>query len=264
MVSARKYGEAGKTGSTVTTHTHLEFRAQGKETCGVPQLQAGGSLCERMCSATGKGLPRSKQTPISLLPVSHSYRINGRVKGVQASFVVDIGAAITLLDKTLWDKVNMTDRQVLSTWTGTPLVGVEGTQLETWGTATTEIAFAGETFQFPVLVASSLTADAILGMDILDANKCTLEMANQVLRFPNRECLSACKTHHRNPTSYKSHWKKPTVSRPSISEMEVMAKVSKGLHQRTWLLEECKSKDLPVRVACALVNPVTRPCQSDC
>ena len=80
------------------------------------------------------------------------------------------------------------------------------------------IAFAGETFQFPVLVASSLTADAILGMDILDANKCTLEMANQVLRFPNRECLSACKTHHRNPTSYKPHWKKPTVSRPSISE----------------------------------------------
>ena len=68
-MSARKYGEAGKTGSSGTTHTHLEFRAQGKETCGVPQLQAGGSLCERMCSATGKGLPRWKQDP-NLTPPS--------------------------------------------------------------------------------------------------------------------------------------------------------------------------------------------------
>ena len=140
----------------------------------------------RGCAAPPARTSRDQsKTPISLLPVSHSYRINGRVKGVQASFVVDTGAAVTLLDKTLWDKVNTTG-QVLSTWTGPPLVGVEGTRLETWGTATAEIAFAGETFQFPVLVASSLTADAILGMDFLDANKCTLEMANKVLRFPNR------------------------------------------------------------------------------
>ena len=37
-----------------------------------------------------------------------------------------------------------------------------------------------------------------------------------------------------------------------------MAKVSEGLHKGTWLLEECKSKNLPVRVARALVNPITR------
>ena len=43
---------------------------------------------------------------------------------------------------------------------------------------------------------------------------------------------------------------------PPFSEMEVMAKVSEGLHQRTWLLEECKLKNLPVRVASALINPV--------
>ena len=36
-----------------------------------------------------------------------------------------------------------------------------------------------------------------------------------------------------------------------------MAKVSEELHQGTWLLEECKSKNLPMRVACALVNLVT-------
>lgn len=66
------------------------------------------------------------RTPISLLPVSHSYCINGRINGVHASFVVDTGAAITLLDKILWDKVNTTGQQ-LSSWIGPPLVGVEGT-----------------------------------------------------------------------------------------------------------------------------------------
>ena len=74
--------------------------------------------------------------------------------------MVDTGAAVTLLDKTLWDKVNNAG-QVLSTWTGPPLVGVEGMRLETWGTATIEITFSGEMFKFPVLVASSLTADTI-------------------------------------------------------------------------------------------------------
>lgn len=36
-----------------------------------------------------------------------------------------------------------------------------------------------------------------------------------------------------------------------------MAKVGEGFRERTWLMEECKSKNLPVRVARALVNPVT-------
>ena len=127
-----------------------------------------------------------------------------------------------------------------------------------WGTTTTEIAFAGETFQFSVLVASSLTADAILSMDLLDANKCTLEMANKVVRFPNRGVSISLQ----DPSS-QLHIIQPqvtleeTLSIPPFSEMEVMAKVSEGLHQGTWLLEECKLKNLPVRVVCAIVNPVT-------
>ena len=81
----------------------------------------------RGCAAPPARTPQNQsQTPISLLPVSHSYCINGRVNGVQASFVVDTGAAVTLLDKTLWDKVNNAG-QAFSTWTGPPLVGVEGT-----------------------------------------------------------------------------------------------------------------------------------------
>ena len=136
-------------------------------------------------------------------------------------------------------------------------MGVDGTRLEKWGTATTEIAFVGETFQFPVLVGSSLTADAILGMDFLDANKCTLEMANKVLRFPNRVSISLQDPSSQPHIIQAQVTLEETLSIPPFSEIEVMAKVSEGLYQGTWLLEECKLKNLPVRVARALVNPVT-------
>lgn len=43
---------------------------------------------------------------MSLLPVTHSYRLSGSVNGIPASFVVDTGASITVSDKELWDKVN--------------------------------------------------------------------------------------------------------------------------------------------------------------
>ena len=197
------------------------------------------------------------KTPISLLPVSHAYRVNGRVNGGQASFVVDTGAAITLLDKTLWDKVN-TAGQVLTTWTGPPLVGVEGTRLETWGASTAEISFAGETFRFPVLVASSLTADAILGLDFLDKNRCTLEMANKVLRFPDKGISVSLQDSSLEPHIVQARVTlEETLRIPPFSEMEVMAKVDGEIHEGTWLLEECKSRNLPVRVARALVSPVT-------
>lgn len=49
-----------------------------------------------------------------------------------------------------------------------------------------ELTFAGEAFCCPVLVAGSLTSDAILGLDFLEANRCMLDMAEQKLCFPDR------------------------------------------------------------------------------
>ena len=109
-----------------------------------------------------------------------------------------------------------------------------------------------------MLVASSLTADAILGMDFLNANKCTLEMANKVLHFPNRGVSLSLQDPSSQPHIIQAQVTlEETLRILPLSEMEVMAKVSEGLYQGTWLLEECKLKNLPVRVARALVNPVT-------
>ena len=39
------------------------------------------------------------QEPMSLLPMTHSYRLVGTVKGIPTTFVVDTGASITVVDK---------------------------------------------------------------------------------------------------------------------------------------------------------------------
>ena len=122
---------------------------------------------------------------MSLLPVTHSYRLSGTVNGVPTTFVVDTGASITVLDETLWEKTHRGECS-LEPWTGHRLVGVEGTPLHICGVSNVELKFAGETFHCPVLVARSLTSEAILGLDFLEANNCTLEMADRKLTFLER------------------------------------------------------------------------------
>ena len=109
---------------------------------------------------------------------------------------------------------------------------MDGTRLETWGTATAEIVFAGETFHHPVLVASGLTADAILGMDFLEDNKCTLEMANKVLRFPHRGVSITLQDSSAEPHIVQARVTlEETLSVPPFSEIEVMARVGEDFRK---------------------------------
>ena len=66
--------------------------------------------------------PRSEPEPMSLLPVTHSYRIEGSVNGIATSFVVDTGASITVVDEQLWKRANVRNHS-LDAWTGRRLDG---------------------------------------------------------------------------------------------------------------------------------------------
>ena len=83
---------------------------------------------------------------------------------------------------------------------------------------------------FPVLVASLLTADTVLGMDFLDDNKCTLETANKVLCFPGRGVSISLRDSSSQPHIVQAQVTlEETLSILPFSEMEVMARVSEGL-----------------------------------
>ena len=99
------------------------------------------------------------------------------------TFVVDTGASITVVDEDFSEKVNPGDCS-LEPCTRCRLVGVEGTPLRVCGVWKVELKLAGEIFQCPVLIARSLTFDAILGLDFLEANHCILKIADHELTFP--------------------------------------------------------------------------------
>ena len=75
--------------------------------------------------------------PMSLPPVTHSYRLAGTVNGIPTTFVVDTGASITVLDEEFWERVNPGNCS-LEPWTGRCLVGVEGTPLHVCGVSKVE------------------------------------------------------------------------------------------------------------------------------
>ena len=192
--------------------------------------------------------------PMSLLPVTHSYRLPGTVNGIPTAFVVDTGASITVLDQTLWEQANRGGCS-LAPWTGRRLVGVEGTPLHLCGVSSVELKFAGETFHCPVLVAHSLTSNAILGLDFLEANNCILEMAAHKLIFPEQGvAVSLCDSSPVYDLVQARVTLEETLTIPPFSMLEAMARVNGKVRGQTWLLQECKTKQLPVKIANGLVS----------
>ena len=76
-------------------------------------------------------------------------------------FMLDMGAAVSLLRKNAWDNVG-SEHQLIP-WTGPRLVGVQGTPLEVHGVATLEILLAGKAFLVDFVVVAVPRTQSILG-----------------------------------------------------------------------------------------------------
>ena len=117
------------------------------------------------------------------------------------------------------------------------------------------LKLAGEIFHCPVLIARSLTSDAILGLDFLEANHCTLKMADRKLTFPERGVtVSLCESSPDPDLVQARVTLDETLTIPPFSVLETTARVNGKVQGQTWLLQECKTKQLPVRVANGLVK----------
>ena len=194
---------------------------------------------------------------VSPISSTVAYKISTLINNLPVSFVLDTGAAVTILHRETWEKIKMPKSQ-LTTWTGQNLIGVEGTPLQVLGCSEIPVEIEGKTFSMKVIVVSSLTAEAIMGMDFLEANNCKIDLKQKALCFPDRNLCVPLKNSLADMTTEASvvvMLEEPLHLAP-LSEIEIMAKVSgecKG--EGTWLLEESKSQRLPVRVAHAIVCP---------
>ena len=207
-------------------------------------------------SQAGKGCLQKTQTCIPVSPITSNttYKVAATIHGSLVSFTLDTGAAVTLICKDVWDSVKSTDHR-LEMWNGQNLIGVEGTPLQVHGYTKTTIQLAGEQFHVRVIVVDSLTTEAILGMDFLEANDCSIDIGKKQLLFPKLKLSIPLKDGASSGVAHIGVTLNTSLHIPAMSEIEVMAKINGVSNTGTWLLEEKDSRKLPVRVARALVCP---------
>ena len=199
---------------------------------------------------------------ISPVTSTGGYRVEGMVNGAKTSFLVDTGAAVSLLRKDAWARSNA-DRAhtgTLEPWSKPRLVGVDGSPLPVLGCTQVEIDLAGEKLPTEVVVVSALTTEAILGLDFLHKYRAKVDLGEKQLFLGDRGCTIPLLETNRQNTNAEHRVRVralETIKLPPSSEMEVMAYLEEPPGEGTWLVEGTPEERAPALVARALVNANT-------
>lgn len=193
---------------------------------------------------------------ISPVTSTGGYRIEGTVNGAKTSFLVDTGAAVSLLRKDAWARsnANRAPTETLEPWSNSRLVGVDGSPLPVLGYTQVEIDLAGEKLPADVVVVSTLTTEAILGLDFFHKYRANIDLGEKQLFLGDRGCtIPLLETNRQNPNTRHCVRALETIKLPPSSEMEVMAYLEEPPGEGTWLVEGTLER-APALVARALVN----------
>ena len=181
-----------------------------------------------------------------------SYLLSCRIYDSPVSFLIDTGAGVSLLSKLTWDKIKPTE-EGLNPIVTHRLVGVDGVPIKVDGTVSVPITIGKVTLQHDFIVAEQITAEAILGLDFLEANKCILDLASGKMQITDQTVSLISQ-----PSIKKVQCTQVRVTEnltiPPRSEMEIMARIH-SKEEGTWLLEGTPFKELPIYVARALMAP---------
>ena len=223
----------------------------------------------KLQSLSGKSLPRegrrhveaqTDQLTVPSLSVTCgvSYSVKGVIGVVAIAFVVDTGAAVSLIRKDVWTQlVNRDSTLVLEQWSGKKLVGVNGASLSICGCGNIQVLFKGTPFMVTCIVTDDITIEAILGLDFLEANSCVIDCGQKVLTFPSQKLsipfLSKTTTEQGVATVGLVLKEKTVV--PAGSEMEVMVKIAGPVTNGTWFVGHKSATCNGVMVANAVVSP---------
>ena len=167
------------------------------------------------------------------------------------SFLIDTGAGVCLIKTQVWERVK-SKADTLEPDTSHRLVGVDGIPIKVQGFTTVQLTIAGAKFRHKFIIADQITADAILGIDFLEANKCILNLAKGEL-VVNDKAITLSPQGPADTVGCVKVTLMDTVIIPASSEMEVRARIcstTKGL----WLVEGNEANQSPVCVARALVT----------
>ena len=105
------------------------------------------------------------------------------------------------------------------------------------------------------VVTEALTIEAILGLDFLENNGCTLDLRCRSLTLADSTTIPLSSEVKPESTTQLAVSVMSTLRIPPTSEVEVMGHVNGNISEYPHILEQLAHKRLPVRVARALVIP---------
>jgi len=135
------------------------------------------------------------------------YSVYANIFGSRVSFLIDTGAAVSLVSSEVWDHIKPKISPRLN-YVNVKLVGVDGAPLQVQGSVTVELEMSGQIFAQKLIVANALTSEGILGLNFLEANEC-FELASRgkcVLAGPRFPCKLKDYT-NRQPKCKLSYWR---------------------------------------------------------
>ena len=100
-----------------------------------------------------------------------NYSISARIGGAWVSFLVDTGAAVSLIDGKVWDSIKPLKDTVHLNPVTTRLVGVDGVPLKVRGSAVINLSLMGLKVNQTLIVEDSLASQGILGIDFLGTHR---------------------------------------------------------------------------------------------
>ena len=184
-----------------------------------------------------------------------AYHVRGHVNGADVTFLLDTGAALTLLQSRVWERTGAELKQ----YTGPDLVGADGSPIPVRGSASVTIKLGSGNFEAEVVIVDHLLAEALLGLDFLERNDGTIQTKRRAMSLKNGAVIVPIHT-HRSPTAQQIQSRitvnlVQTVHIPAYSEMETLvSSTDKAEVRTTWMVEPASNWKLPVRVARALVT----------
>ena len=133
------------------------------------------------------------------------------------------------------------------------IVGVDGNPIKVKGSVVVPPSIANLTFKQEFIVAKGITAEGILGLDFLEANKCILNLTNREVTVGSRGIIPLSTHPSQKPEKASTVSLVETLRIPAVNEIEVMGKIHTSTTDSMWLVEG--NKQTSVLVARAAVRP---------
>ena len=153
-------------------------------------------------------------------PIS-GFHLEGLIDGQAISFLIDTGAAVTLMQKDTWDQVTQGQEIDLEPYGEQQLVNVDGTPLQIYRHASMDLLMNGNNNEPGIVEVNQLNTEAILGLDFMMKHKITIDLGKAQINI-NREGPITIHQPNQSPHVISSVCLIDCMKLPPLSEIIVM------------------------------------------